>query len=366
MAEDVYRQLQEHLNQTPTGFPSTESGVEIRLLKRLFTPEEAKIAKMLKFSWSNLEPLETIYERVKHLGYSLDELEHQLDYMAKKGGIMYLKMGNTKKYGNAMLIVGMFEYQVNKLTRGFIDDMKQYIEEAWGRESAKVPVSQLRTIPVGVKIKHEVNVANYDDIKLIMDEVAEPFAVINCVCRQKKDLLEDPCKITSRREVCMGFGPFVQTYIDFGWGRQITREEALEILKKNEEEGLIFRPGNAQKPGFVCSCCTCCCLGLDRLKQHPSPADLITSNYYAEIDPEYCTGCETCNDICQMDAISLEGDISMIAVKRCIGCGNCVLVCPSDAITVHKKSKQHVPPLTQEELYNKLSQIREKIIKTEK
>ncbi|MFX1253669.1 MAG: 4Fe-4S ferredoxin, partial [Promethearchaeota archaeon] len=228
MADDVYRQLQEHLNKTPTGFPPTESGVEISLLKRLFTPEEAEIAKMLKFSWMNLEPLETIYERTKHLGYCLEELEQHLDTMAKKGGIMYFKKGGTKHYGNAMLIVGMYEYQVNKLTKGFINDMWLYIKEAWGRESAKVPVPQIRTIPVGISIKRNTNITNYDDVKAIMDNAEEPFVVTNCICRQEKDLLEDPCKMTSRREVCMAYGDAARIYIDLGWGRQITRQEAVD------------------------------------------------------------------------------------------------------------------------------------------
>ncbi|MFX1538313.1 MAG: ATP-binding protein [Promethearchaeota archaeon] len=362
MTDDVYRQLQEHLNKTPTGFPPTESGVEISLLKRLFTPEEAEIAKMLKFSWMNLEPLETIYERVKHLGYSLEELEQHLDNMAKKGGIAYFKKGKTKNYGNAMLLIGMYEFQVNKLTKGFINDMKQYIQEAWGREAAKVPVSQLRTIPVGISIKHDMNITNYDDVKTIMDNIEEPIVVTNCVCRQEKDLFEDPCKMTSRREVCIGYGGIARMYIDLGWGRQITKQEALEILKNNEKDGLIFQPGNAQKPDFICSCCACCCLGLAGLKRHPTPADLITSNYFAEIDSDSCTGCETCIDICQMDAISLEGSISVVNRKRCIGCRNCMLACPSDAITMHKKSKQHVPPLTGEELYDKMSKMRKKVI----
>ncbi|MFX0204700.1 MAG: DUF362 domain-containing protein, partial [Candidatus Hodarchaeota archaeon] len=214
--------------------------------------------------------------------------------------------------------------------------------------------------------KQETIIMNYDNIKEIIEKVEEPFVSVNCICRQDKDLLEDPCKITSRREVCMGFGPFAQMYIDLGWGRQITREEGLAILKKNEEDGLIFQPGNAQKPGFVCSCCTCCCLGLIHLKQHPAPADLTTSNYFAKIDPDSCTGCETCINICQMDAISLEDDYSTINRKRCIGCGNCLLVCPSEAITLHKKSKQHVPPVTEEDLYEKMAQMREKVIKAEK
>ena len=78
---------------------------------------------------------------------------------------MYQKEEGTKKYGSAMLIIGIYEYQVNKLTKGFIQDMSQYLAEAWGRENAKVPIPQLRTIPVGIKVKQGTTIANYDDIK---------------------------------------------------------------------------------------------------------------------------------------------------------------------------------------------------------
>jgi hypothetical protein len=74
MKDNVYRQLQQHFDSFPLRFPKTETGVEIRLLKRLFTPEEAKIATFLKCghwgSLDSLEPLETIFERVKDLGFS--------------------------------------------------------------------------------------------------------------------------------------------------------------------------------------------------------------------------------------------------------------------------------------------------------
>lgn len=89
--------------------------------------------------------------------------------------------------------------------------------------------------------------------------------------------------MTDRREVCMGFGDLAQMYIEQGWGREITKEEALAYLKQNEEEGLIFRPGNSQEMDFVCSCCYCCCGGIASLKKMPNPADFVLN-----IDWDYC------------------------------------------------------------------------------
>lgn len=356
----VYRQLQQTLDEMPNGFPSTKSGVEIRLLKRLFSTEEAKIASKLKFHWKDWESLESIYKRLIPLGYSKEELEHYLDSMISKGAIWGRKEGDKKLYSLALLIIGIYEFQVNKLTKEFLEDLFQYIEEAWGEKAQKITVSQMRTIPIGLDLEHDVGIANYNDIKQLFEHVEGPYTIVNCICRQKNDILGDPCHITSRREVCMGFGIFAKAYIDAGWGREITKEEALEILKKNEEEGLIFRPGNSQKIDFLCSCCTCCC-GIKSLKQLPNPADFVVSDYYAEVDPDLCTGCGTCIDRCQMDAISLEEDISIVDRKRCIGCGNCVFVCQDDAIQLKKKERQYIPPITGTELYDEITKAGSKL-----
>lgn len=358
---DVYRQLQQTLDDMPIGFPPTKSGVEIRLLKRLFTPEEAKIASKLKFAWKDKESLDSIYERLKPLGYSKEELEKHLDNMISKGAIMGRKEGDKKLYSLALLVIGIFEFQVNKLTKEFIEDLGQYMAEAWGMEAQKIPIPQMRTIPIGLEVDHDIEIANFDNIKQLFNNVDGPFVIIDCVCRQQQEILGEQCHATSRSEACMGFGHMAKSYIDAGWGREITREEALEVLKKNEEEGLIFQPGNSQKADFVCSCCSCCCGGLRNLKQLPNPADFVTSNYYAEINPDLCTGCGTCIDRCQMEAISQVDDVSIVNRKRCIGCGNCIFVCPDNAILLNKKDRQHVPPITGTELYNEITQVRAKL-----
>ncbi|TFF94217.1 MAG: 4Fe-4S dicluster domain-containing protein [Promethearchaeota archaeon] len=354
MTEDVYRNLQKHFDQFALGFPATESGIEIRLLKHLFTPDEAEIALHLGHadfgSIKNLESLEDIYERVKHLGYDSEELEKLLDNMARKGAIIGVTEDDIKSYANVFLVLGIYEFQVNKLTEEFLEDFYQYINEAWGPANEKVKTPQMRIIPIGINLDFEKKIENYDNIKTLFEKAEKPFIITNCVCRQSKDLLGDPCKMTNRREVCMGFGDLAKVYIEHGWGREITREEALNYLKKNEQEGLIFQPGNSQDMNFICSCCSCCCGTISSLKRLPNPADYTTSNYYAKIDEALCIGCGSCIERCQMNAITLKDNISRIDLKRCIGCGNCALECPSDAIGLYKKEKHNIPPKNVEEL----------------
>jgi NAD-dependent dihydropyrimidine dehydrogenase PreA subunit len=172
--------------------------------------------------------------------------------------------------------------------------------------------------------------------------------------------------MSSKKGEVRGFGKFAQTYIDFGWAREISREEAIEVLKKNEEEGLVFQPGNSQKADFICSCCNDCCLGLSIIKRMPNPADLVQTNFFAEIDIDLCAGCGTCVERCPMDAITLEDDVSSISRPRCIGCGNCIYVCPEGAIKLVKKDKETIPVKTPSELYDNILAMRTKLLDMER
>jgi electron transport complex protein RnfB len=353
MIEEVYRKLQEHLDTMPIGFPKADSGSDILVLKHLFTPDEAKLALFLKFGWDrDLEPLEHIYERVKDLGISLKDLEQKLDHMAKKGSINRKREGDKKFYGNAALIVGMYENQVNKLSMEFLEDLGNYIGEVWGLKANPTNYQQLRVIPVNVDVQPESFIVPYDNVKKIIENSQGPFVKINCICRQEMEMEGEPCKMTNHKDNCIGFGNMAQNYIDQGWGTQISKEETLEILLQNQDEGLIFRPNNAQNVDFICSCCYCCDGGIGNLLKLPNPSNFVKSNYYSEVDPELCTGCGTCLEYCQIQAIEIEKDVAVIQRRRCIGCGNCVAKCPSEAIMLKKKEEQYIPPLTMDDLYD--------------
>ena len=360
----IYRKLQEHLDQMPIGFPRADSSSDIRLLKLLFTPEEAKIATFLKFGWyRDIEPLEQIYKRIKNTGISLQELERRLDNMAKKGSILSKIDGKKKYYANTALIVGIYEFQVDKLTDEFLEVFVEYLGEKWGKEANKTDYNQMRYIPVEVSIEPEHSITHYDNIRKIVEECEGPFVKVNCVCRQTMDHLGEPCKMTEHRDNCLGFGEMAQMYIDQGFGVEISKEETFQILKRNKEEGLILRPNNSQKIDFVCSCCYCCDGSISTLQEMPEPGNYVLSNYYSQVDSELCTGCGTCVERCLFKAITLTDEKSSIDVKRCIGCGNCISFCPSDAIRLHKKEQESVPPPTMDDLYNLILEAKIKLKK---
>ncbi len=351
---EVYRALQQHLDSMPGGFPATESGVEIQILKRLFTEEEAKLATQLTYSTYPTESLGSIFERLRETGISLEELESSLDTMVSKGLLHFKSEEETKYYNNAQWVVGIYEFQVNRISKEFSEEISQYNHEAFGRVLLSSRPTQLRVIPVGKSIKPEDSVASYDDFRAMLSLHEGPFMVMNCICRQRKGITGTPCKVTDREETCLGLGPFAQLYIDQGWGREITKEELLETVEMNESEGLVLQPSNSVKPDFMCSCCGCCC-GLLRGKGATSkPVALFTTNYHSEVDHDLCTQCGTCVDLCQMKALSFQDDLLFINLDRCIGCGVCVANCPEEAITLKKREKEFIPPETMEDTFDRI------------
>lgn len=349
----IYRDLQKNLDKLPSGFPATESGADIRLLKQLFTPEEAEIATQLSMK---PEPIKRIYNRVKKSRMSIEELEQILDRMAYKGILLVSEEGyDEKHYSNARLDAGgTYNFQVNRLTKDLINAYHQYIDETRAKVKVKAGTKMilpLRTIPVekGIPLPGKYQVSNYDDVRKIIKNVRGQIAVTNCICRQSKDLLGGSCAKTDLRETCLMIGPdHAKRHVDMGIGRYITRDEALDILAKAQEAGLVLQPENSQRPEAICCCCGDCCALFAAIKKYPRPSDFYATNYYAEVNPELCTGCEECIERCQLEARLMVNDVATINLDRCIGCGNCVSICPSNANRLKKKEREIVPPKDKE------------------
>lgn len=346
--ESVYRRLQKHIDNMPVGYPATESGVELRLLQHLFTPEEAEMALYLS---ALPEPMEKIHSRAKKAGISLEELRGGLDRLAKKGAIQRKMFGGTPRYAKMMLAIGMFEFQVNRLTREFHSDVMQYMEEGFGEAFHTRKTSQMRTIPINEEVVPERRIGTYDVARDLVLRSKGPFAVINCVCRQGMDLQGEPCRQTDIRETCLVLGEFAESVLAQGADRALSAEDMVRLLRRADDAGMVLQPQNTQDPNFICCCCGCCCGVLSTAKKLPRPAEYFDTNYYARVDPELCTECGTCGDRCQMDAVSYTDGVASVDLLRCIGCGLCVTTCPGEAMTLHAKAQTKVPPKSQGALY---------------
>ena len=364
---DVYRRLQRHLDNMPVGFPATESGVEIRILERLFTPEEAEVALHLS---AVPETLERIQSRVETQGVGREKLEKLLDGLVRKGSIMGGRLlaarDGRKRYCKALFAVGMYEFQVDRITKEFQRDATQYLQEAFGQELLGQKTRQLRTIPINLAIVPERHVGGYDDARKLIQASSGPFAAMNCICRQGQDRVGEPCRQTEVRRTCLALKRIAQVTIDSGVGQVLSREETLAMIERAEKEGMVLQPENAQDPQFMCFCCGCCCGVLTSAKRFPRPAEYIHSNYYAQVDPRLCTGCETCASRCQMEALRTVDEITRVDLDRCIGCGLCVGTCPSEAIALQPKDRQTLPPKDTQALYRTILRDRFGVLGTAK
>jgi Na+-translocating ferredoxin:NAD+ oxidoreductase RNF subunit RnfB len=354
--ENVYERLRERLDDMAVGFPATESGVEMRILKKIFTESDAEL-------FAKLRPIpESPKDIADRLGMETSPLADQLEEMAKKGLLFRVRKGEKVRYAAVPYVVGIYEFQLNHMDAEFARDHEEYFETAFGKTIQGFQTPVLRTVPIDRNLVAEYPVAPFEDVLDILEN-QETIAVAPCVCRTTKDLTGERCD--KPLENCFSFGSHAAYYVENGMGRYISIDEAKEIVIANEKAGLVMQPFNSQKAGGMCSCCGCCCGVLRGIKSLPVPADAVKSNYYAVVDADECTGCETCIDRCQMDAITMVDDIAQIALERCIGCGLCVTTCPTEALSLVKKADDQLyePPKSGGETYIRIASERGKLEK---
>jgi ferredoxin len=334
MSEDVYLQLREFMDKLPAGYPATPTGVEIRILKKLFTPEQAELAMKLS---SEPEEVQTIAART-----GLDEIElgQKLEEMALKGCIFRVREGEKRLYQAYHFVVGLYEFQLKNLDREFSELFEEYLPHL-GLSMMPLKTQQMRVIPLESSIEAASETATYNRVRDLVRQ-QEVICVQQCICRKEQGLLGKPCD--RPQEVCLGFGDMGQFYIDNELGRQISVDEALKVLDRAEESALVLMPTNSQEIQAICCCCPCCCPSLRFAKMAPRPADVVMSHYEAEIDAEECSACGLCADRCQMEAIEEVDDVWQIVDGRCIGCGLCVSECPTDAISMLARPGVEAPP----------------------
>jgi Pyruvate/2-oxoacid:ferredoxin oxidoreductase delta subunit/DNA-binding Lrp family transcriptional regulator len=348
MSEEVYLRLREFFDRLPGGFPATESGVELKILKRYFTPEEAEMVMNLK---PFPEPVSAIAERA---GLCEEETAEKLEHLARRGCIFRVRLDDQVLYMAMSYLVGIYEFHIKDMDRELAQLMHEYaphLGEAWGKMKNK----QNRVVPVESAVESVPSVADYDQIREMVKK-QQDIAVADCICRVEMGLLGHPCE--RPLETCLEFGYAATYYIENGIGRRISVEECLEILDRAEEAGLVLYPSNTRELTNICCCCSCCCNELRNLRTYERPADHVLASFQARIDPALCAACGTCLERCQIEAIKENPDYMEVDLGRCIGCGLCVSTCPNEAISMIPKENVPAPPANVLEMFGKLLEER--------
>ncbi len=372
--DDRYKQVSETINSAGgTPFPVTDTLIQI--IGKLVKEEEIDI--ILAFKDQKSQTLEQLKESSKQ---PEKEILDQTEILAKKG----LIFNQPNRHGVIvyrllpLVNVGVFEYTFmqklvqsdeNKELAGLFTKLFQEVTDVVQNSydgivdfMPHMPAVD-RTVPIRINKNSgeptviEINqdlgqtteqILQTQNVKDLIDKFDE-IAVGHCFCRHHKDMEGHSCKQTNIRENCFTFGKSARFTTEQGFMRMIDKKEALEILLKSEEDGLIHK---AYHPNFdvnkdetsVCNCCKCCCG--NSVDNQIGPI-INATGFLAQIDPEKCTGCETCTEFCHTNAITLGPDnVSKSNEERCLGCGVCAHFCPEDAIKLveSKRIVRIAPP----------------------
>lgn len=338
--QDVYQRLAERLDTIPNGFPRTESGVELEILARLFRPEEAALAAVMRL---RPEPAAEIAARA---GVGAEEALQRLKGMARRGLILARHKEGELRFGLLPWVVGIYEAQLPRMDAELAQLVEQYFQEAYTQEALRVEPSFHRVIPVQEAVPTGIEIAPYHQVQGILAE-AKSFGVRDCICRVQRRLAGHPCDHPV--ENCLVFAPYEHAFdhAEEEGVRPISREEAYAVLAAARDAGLVHTVNNVQgRHGYICNCCTCSCGLLRGIREFGIWNAVAHSPFRSRVDADLCIGCGDCVERCQFGALSLVDDVCQVDANHCLGCGQCVLVCPSGALELEPRPVEEVsePP----------------------
>lgn len=333
---DIYEKLRERIDEYSVGFIASPSGVEMKILKRLFTEEEASTYLAMT---RRLEPVRIIADR---LGRKEEEVARTLKRMTEKGQTFPATHNGEKHYAAAPFMHGFFEHQVfrkdpDKELPGLIED---YFRTGFIPKTAS-----LRTVPIHMEAAPGLPVAPYDDVRKII-LTKDRIGLFPCACNYQTASIGLKCD--RPHDMCLAFDFYAEYLLDeIGFGRWITREEALNILDAAEAAGLVHQTGgDARNTECICNCCPDCCTILRHVKLFPNPARYKSSNYSLVHTASSCTQCKVCIGRCPMKSLSYNDEAIAVNRDRCIGCGLCTSTCTGGAmkLAIKEEERRRKPP----------------------
>lgn len=302
---------------------AAESPLMPKIFEALVNDDEAKVMLLAA-------PPATAEELAQKSGLPEATVQAMLASLFQRGLIFKATRGGDKKWYRVKTVPQMHDSTslTPGISREILDLWKAYMEKEWptyGRAIMEVmPGAIMRVIPVNESVAPQSQVLAYDDVVKIVEN-ARTLSVTKCSCR----VISGDC--AKPLEVCMQVDRAAEYNIERGTGRALSKSEAIEVLKKCREEGLIHTVDNRQTVGHViCNCCKDCCLNWPVMK---GPKNWVApSRFLAVVDAELCSGCESCIERCFFDALTMAEEHAAVGPEKCLGCGVCTVVCPTEAI----------------------------------
>ncbi|MCL6478996.1 MAG: 4Fe-4S binding protein [Peptococcaceae bacterium] len=353
-----YHKLQEILGAHPIGAPKADEFLEI--LKILFPPGEVELALLLDFK---LKKVGGVAEKA---GIPVAEALEKLESMANRGAVLAKKIDGEPAYALLPNYPGLFEYPIMK---GGDAATQQRLAQLWHAYYMKAMAAELasasppwnRVFPAEEAIPEEYEILPFEVASGMMAGTGT-IALAKCPCRIASQNCDKPL------DVCLSFDGAARFLSERGMARIISPDEALAVLKKAEEAGLVHTgSNNADRLIFLCNCCPCCCHFLRLLTEHNYSGALAKSSYQAGLNASECSGCGVCaEERCPVKAITMEGGVARLNTERCIGCGLCVSTCPTGAVRLIKRENYQPPPATTGELMQRIAAGKKKMAEISK
>ncbi|MFC1734637.1 ATP-binding protein [Candidatus Hydrogenedentota bacterium] len=348
--ERIFGDFIEWLNQTWFKVPDAEE--LLPLLRARYTQEEAEFLTGMPFSGRSLTELVEMKQADR------SELEAKLDGLARKGLVFRrVKDGEPRYSLNDAYFVFLrstfWPDRDDDTLKAIAPHANKYFYNGFYDQYAKAHHKGLRTVHINKTVEDPRVVLPYEDVVKIVDE-RQYWCVTQCACRHRKNLDPDSPDCDLPMEACLHFDALARYIVDNGMGREISRDEAHEILKESAEAGLVHG-ASSWRDGVdtICNCCKCCCVWMEAYHILGHTRSLDPSNYRVRTDSEKCKGCGLCVERCPMEGLRLEesesagnrpGKVAVLTPERCIGCGVCVYKCPSDGLVLERRAETTVPP----------------------
>lgn len=342
-----YKDLVDRYNKFPQGAPESETLFEI--LKVMFEPDEAQLVSLLPIKPFSVKDASKIWKKSEEETYEI------LNSLAEKA--LLLDMNNLKeqKYVVPPPMIGFFEFALMR-TGGHFDQkllselFHQYleVEEDFMRKllSLKTPIGRILVNEQTIKEEDTVYVLDYERATSIINN-AESVGVSRCYCRHKAEHLGENCD--APQEVCLSINGLSHSLSKHGYAELISKEKAHEILKLSYDHNLIqFAENVKDGVGFICNCCSCCCMALKGAKKMGIPQTISSSNYIATMN-QSCVSCGKCVDVCPVGCFNVETVDSKKKVTfddtMCLGCGVCERVCKPKALEMNRREQRIFTPV---------------------
>ena len=262
-----------------------------------------------------LETNRTVEDIAKRCHESEAFVQEQIDKLIIAGIVRSRKVGSLDCYYYPIWVPGIIEgILTNKEQCERYPDIGYCFEEYARRRpemvapafnSGKLGMFMMRVMPVMSAIENNTKTASYDEIATLIEN-ATAISVGPCSCRRSRRLMGEGCGHLEE-DMCMYLNDNAINYSKTGAHRLITKEEAYEVLRRAEDNGLVHEIN--QTPGFeessaICNCCGCSCYAL-RIAEMFRSKNAIRSNYVARVDKEKCVACGQCVENCQTNAVRL-------------------------------------------------------------